>query len=92
MDNRFFNRNIISIADLDREDMEQILAVAAELKQTPRPDLLKGKVIASCFFEASTRTRLSFETAVQRLGGTLIGFADASNTSAKKGGNTGGLR
>ncbi len=85
MDNRFFNRNIISIADLDREDMEQILAVAAELKQTPRPDLLKGKVIASCFFEASTRTRLSFETAVQRLGGTLIGFADASNTSAKKG-------
>ncbi len=85
MDNRFFNRDIISIADLTRADMEQVLNVAAELKQTPRPDLLKGRVIASCFFEASTRTRLSFETAVQRLGGTLIGFADGSNTSAKKG-------
>lgn len=85
MGNRFFNRNIISIADLTREDMEQILEVAAELKQTPRPGLLQGKVIASCFFEASTRTRLSFETAVQRLGGTLIGFADGGNTSAKKG-------
>ena len=85
MGNRFFNKHIISIADLTREDMEQILDTAADLKQTPRPDLLKGKVIASCFFEASTRTRLSFETAVQRLGGTLIGFADGGNTSAKKG-------
>lgn len=85
MENRFFNRNIVSIADLSRDDMEQILSVAAKLKQTPHPELLKGRVIASCFFEASTRTRLSFETAVQRLGGTLIGFADGGNTSAKKG-------
>ena len=85
MGNRFYNRNIISIADLTREDMEKVLDVAAKLKQTPHPDLLKDKVIASCFFEASTRTRLSFETAVQRLGGTLIGFADGGNTSAKKG-------
>ncbi|OED45292.1 aspartate carbamoyltransferase [Endozoicomonas sp. (ex Bugula neritina AB1)] len=85
MRNRFFKRHIISIADLAREDMEQLLDVAADLKQNPQSDLLKGKVIASCFFEASTRTRLSFETAVQRLGGTLIGFADGGNTSAKKG-------
>ena len=85
MENRFFNRNIVSIADLSRDDMEQILDVAAKLKQTPHPELLRGRVIASCFFEASTRTRLSFETAVQRLGGTLIGFADGGNTSAKKG-------
>ena len=85
MENRFFNRNIVSIADLSRNDMEQILDVAAQLKRAPQPDLLKGRVIASCFFEASTRTRLSFETAVQRLGGTLIGFADGGNTSAKKG-------
>ena len=70
MENRFYKRNVVSIADLSREDMEQILDVAAQLKHTPRPDLLKGRVIASCFFEASTRTRLSFETAVQRLGGT----------------------
>lgn len=85
MENRFFNRNIVSIADLSRDDMEQILDVAAKLKQNPQPELLKGRVIASCFFEASTRTRLSFETAVQRLGGSLIGFADGGNTSAKKG-------
>ena len=85
MENRFFNRNIVSIADLSRDDMEQILDVAARLKQKPQPELLKGRVIASCFFEASTRTRLSFETAVQRLGGSLIGFADGGNTSAKKG-------
>ncbi len=85
MGNRFYNRDIISIADFTRADMEQILEVAAGLKQTPRPGLLQGKVIASCFFEASTRTRLSFETAAQRLGGTLIGFADGGNTSAKKG-------
>ena len=85
MENRFLNKSVISIADLSREDMEQVIAVAKELKQNPRIDLLKGRVIGSCFFEASTRTRLSFETAVQRLGGTLIGFSDSSNTSARKG-------
>ena len=51
----------------------------------PRDDLLQGRLVASCFFEPSTRTRLSFETAVQRLGGRVIGFADGGNTSAKKG-------
>ena len=56
-----------------------------QLKQQPRDDLLAGKLIASCFFEPSTRTRLSFETAVQRLGGKVIGFSDGANTSAKKG-------
>ena len=85
MENRLYKRDIISIADFDRNDLELVLETAAQLKNSPRPDLLKGKVIASCFFEASTRTRLSFETAVQRLGGTLIGFSDAGNTSAKKG-------
>ncbi|UYM14428.1 aspartate carbamoyltransferase [Endozoicomonas euniceicola] len=85
MENRLYKRDIISIADFDRKDLELVLETAAQLKNSPRPDLLQGKVIASCFFEASTRTRLSFETAVQRLGGTLIGFSDAGNTSAKKG-------
>ncbi|AMO57985.1 aspartate carbamoyltransferase catalytic subunit [Endozoicomonas montiporae] len=85
MENRLYKRDIISIADFDRKDLELVLETAAQLKNSPRPDLLKGKVIASCFFEASTRTRLSFETAVQRLGGSLIGFSDAGNTSAKKG-------
>ena len=85
MKNPLYQKDIISIADLSRSDLEFILNTAAQLKASPRPDLLAGKVIASCFFEASTRTRLSFETAVQRLGGTLIGFSDSSNTSAKKG-------
>lgn len=85
MENRLYKRDIISIADFDRKDLELVLDTAAQLKSSPQPDLLKGRVVASCFFEASTRTRLSFETAVQRLGGTLIGFSDAGNTSAKKG-------
>ncbi len=62
-----------------------LLDTALQLKQQPRDDLLAGKLIASCFFEPSTRTRLSFETAVQRLGGKVIGFSDGANTSAKKG-------
>ena len=87
-----YKKDIISIADLTREEMELIVATAEKLKHNPRPDLLRNKVIGSCFFEASTRTRLSFETAILRLGGTLIGFADGGNTSlAKKGGNPGRL-
>ncbi len=88
MSNRLFKRDIISISDLCREDIELILATAATLKYSPDTTLLKGKVIASCFFEASTRTRLSFETAIQRLGGTSIGFADGGNTSLAKKGET----
>ena len=76
MTNPLFNKHIVSISDLSREDIELIVDTAGELKSSPRPDLLKGKVIASCFFEASTRTRLSFETAVLRLGGSLVGFDD----------------
>ncbi|MBN9931300.1 hypothetical protein HZD82_22245, partial [Pantoea agglomerans] len=53
-------------------------------KAHPQPELLKHKVIASCFFEASTRTRLSFETAIHRLGASAVGFADGSNTSLGK--------
>ncbi|WP_461536983.1 aspartate carbamoyltransferase [Spongorhabdus nitratireducens] len=83
-----YQKDIISIADLSREEMELIVATAEKLKHTPRPDLLQNKVIASCFFEASTRTRLSFETAVLRLGGTLIGFDNGGNTSLAKKGET----
>ncbi|MFM2480612.1 aspartate carbamoyltransferase [Celerinatantimonas sp. YJH-8] len=88
MTNPLYHRHIISIADLSRPELELIVATAGELKATPRPSLLKNKVIASCFFEASTRTRLSFETAVQRLGGSVIGFADGNNTSLGKKGET----
>ena len=51
------------------------------LKKAPRPELIKNKVVASCFFEPSTRTRLSFETAIQRIGGDVIGFDNDGNTS-----------
>ncbi|VDZ53396.1 Aspartate carbamoyltransferase [Serratia odorifera] len=65
-----------------------MLRTAASLKAQPQPELLKHKVIASCFFEASTRTRLSFETAIQRLGASVVGFSDSSNTSLGKKGET----
>lgn len=88
MANTLFQKDIISISDLSKDDLELIVETAAKLKKSPRTDLLKDKVIASCFFEASTRTRLSFETSIQRLGGRVIGFSDASNTSHAKKGET----
>jgi len=65
-----------------------VLRTAADLKAHPQPELLKHKVVASCFFEASTRTRLSFETAIHRLGASVVGFPDAGNTSMGKKGET----
>ncbi|WP_038906852.1 aspartate carbamoyltransferase [Dickeya oryzae] len=88
MVNPLYKRHIISINDLSRDDLELTLKVAASLKAHPQPELLKHKVVASCFFEASTRTRLSFETAIHRLGASVVGFADSSNTSLGKKGET----
>ena len=84
MPNPLYRQHVISISDLSTEQLELLLQTALKLKEHPRDDLLEGKLIGSCFFEPSTRTRLSFETAVQRLGGKVIGFADGANTSAKK--------
>lgn len=81
----FKGRDIISIRDFTRADIEHVLAVAKKLKQKPAPNLLSSTVLGACFFEPSTRTRLSFESAMQRLGGRVIGFADPSVTSSKKG-------
>ncbi|OGH87660.1 MAG: aspartate carbamoyltransferase [Candidatus Magasanikbacteria bacterium RIFOXYC2_FULL_42_28] len=78
-------RDIISINELTPAEINSIVKLALELKKKPQPNLLAGKVMGSCFFEPSTRTRLSFETAMQRLGGKVVGFADAGVTSAKKG-------
>lgn len=85
MANPLYRQHLISISDLTTPQLELLLQTALKLKHSPRSDLLEGKLIGSCFFEPSTRTRLSFETAVQRLGGKVIGFADGANTSAKKG-------
>jgi aspartate carbamoyltransferase catalytic subunit len=88
MTNPLYKKNIISISDLTRTELEQIVLRAIMVKKGPQSRWLKNKVVASCFFEASTRTRLSFETAIQRQGGTIIGFADSINTSMGKKGET----
>lgn len=85
MANPLYRKNIVSISDLTKTDLELIVQLANIFKQQGTSPYLANKLIASCFFEASTRTRLSFEAAVQRLGGSLIGFSDSSNTSMKKG-------
>jgi aspartate carbamoyltransferase catalytic subunit len=78
-------RDIIHVADFSKEEIIHLLDMADSLKRNPQPSLLNGKILASCFYEPSTRTRLSFESAMHRLGGSVIGFEDAANTSAKKG-------
>ncbi|MDR3704487.1 MAG: aspartate carbamoyltransferase [Paludibacteraceae bacterium] len=79
------NKSLVSITDYSKEKIQSILEHAAAFEKNPNQDLLKGKVVATLFFEPSTRTRLSFETAINRLGGKVIGFSDASTTSSSKG-------
>jgi aspartate carbamoyltransferase catalytic subunit len=79
------NSSLVSITDYNKEDYLEILSRAAEFEQSPRQKLLLDALVATLFFEPSTRTRLSFETAVLRLGGRLIGFADVGCTSVSKG-------
>ncbi|MBC5831132.1 aspartate carbamoyltransferase [Vibrio metschnikovii] len=88
MTNSLYHKHIISISELSRAELELIVRTAGQLKAEPKPTLIKDKVIASCFFEPSTRTRLSFETAVQRIGGSVIGFDNGGNTSLAKKGET----
>ncbi len=83
--NRMHPKNLISITDFSKDDYLKIMELAAEFEKEPNQDLLKGKVVASLFFEPSTRTRLSFETAITRLGGRIIGFTDSSSSSVTKG-------
>lgn len=79
------NNSLVSISDYSVDDIWQILDYAKYFENNPRPDLIPNKVVASLFFEPSTRTRLSFETAIQRLGGRVIGFTDAGTSSVSKG-------
>lgn len=78
-------KDLISITDYSKEDYLRILELAADFEKNPNQRLLDGKVVASLFFEPSTRTRLSFETAINRLGGRIIGFSDAGSSSVSKG-------
>ena len=77
--------SLVSIADLGKEQILRLLESARFFEEHPNHKVLDGKVVATLFFEPSTRTRLSFETAVNRLGGRVIGFSDASTTSSSKG-------
>lgn len=77
--------SLVSINDISREEILDLLRRAAFFEEHPNHKVLDGKVVATLFFEPSTRTRLSFETAVNRLGGRVIGFSDPSATSTSKG-------
>ncbi|MDR0427225.1 MAG: aspartate carbamoyltransferase [Dysgonamonadaceae bacterium] len=77
--------SFVSIADCSKDDIIRLIGKAEYFEQNPNQKLLEGKVCATLFFEPSTRTRLSFETAVNRLGGRIIGFTDAATTSSSKG-------
>ena len=79
------SNSLVSISDISKEEILQLLENASYFEENPNHKILDGKVVATLFFEPSTRTRLSFETAVNRLGGRVIGFSDASTTSSSKG-------
>ena len=79
------NRSLISINDYSKEEQIQILELAAEFEKDPRQKILENHVIATLFFEPSTRTRLSFESAISQLGGKIIGFTDVASSSVSKG-------
>ena len=79
------DRSLISIYDYTPEEICHILDIAEEFEKNRLQNLLNGRVIASLFFEPSTRTRLSFETAIQLLGGNVIGFSSTAGTSVQKG-------
>jgi len=78
-------RDFVTIANLSKEKLLYLIKLAQEFERHPNRELLKGRVVATLFFEPSTRTRLSFETAANRLGARVIGFADPKVTSGTKG-------
>ncbi len=79
------HKSLISITDFSTEEILRGLEIAEDLEKNPDPHLLDGKVVATLFFEPSTRTRLSFESAINRMGGRVIGFSDPNNSSVSKG-------
>lgn len=77
--------DFVTIADLSKDKIMYMIRLAQEFEKHPNRELLKGKIVATLFFEPSTRTRLSFETAANRLGAKVIGFSDAKASSVTKG-------
>ena len=86
---QFKGRDIVSIKDFTREEIDYIMKIASAMESTAKKgsDMLHGKILATLFFEPSTRTRLSFEAAMNKLGGTTIGFAEPKVAAIKKGEN-----
>lgn len=78
-------RSLVSIDDFSTDEILKVLDMAVEFEKQPVRKLLEGKVVATLFFEPSTRTRLSFESAINRLGGKIVGFSDATSSSVSKG-------
>ena len=80
-------RNLVGIEDLSREEIDELIRVAMDIfdNRDKYSEKCKGRILATLFFEPSTRTRLSFESAMLGLGGNVIGFSDASNSSTSKG-------
>ena len=87
MKNPFYMKDIITITDFGRAELEYLFRVADNIIEDPLrfSDILKGKILGYAFFEPSTRTKLSFESAMKRLGGQTVGFSEPSKTSIKKG-------
>lgn len=88
MSNTFFQKDIVSVRDFDKQKFEEVFQATdkiIEMNPNERRELARGKTLGYLFFEPSTRTRLSFESAMASLGGTSLGITDASSSSAKKG-------
>ncbi len=79
------NKDIISILDFTKEEILYVLEMSGKMEKEDHPGILRGKILANLFFEPSTRTRLSFETAMKRLGGEVVGFDELGTTSTVKG-------
>ena len=79
------NRSLVSISDYTVEEQLNILKLAAEFEKNPRQKILENHVVASLFFEPSTRTRLSFESAASQLSAKIVGFSEAGTSSVSKG-------
>ncbi|MBN2480974.1 MAG: aspartate carbamoyltransferase [Bacteroidales bacterium] len=79
------NKSLVSITDYSKDEYLRIISIAGEFEKQPVQPIMQGKVVANLFFEPSTRTRLSFESAVNRLGGRVIGFSDTLSSSVTKG-------
>ncbi len=89
VEHSFAGRDIVSIRDFSRQEMDYVLEMAEVMEPLAKhgSDMLSGKIMATMFFEPSTRTRLSFESAMTRLGGTALGFTETKGTSVEKGEN-----